>query len=68
MIERLRLRRHARDEQGMLPAERAADFLVRLSELSASAPWKAFTIEVNPIKWTRASVVAVDGLLLIEAV
>jgi acyl-CoA synthetase (NDP forming) len=66
MIERLRLRRHARDGQGPLPTEPAADFLVRLSELAASAPWPSFTIEVNPIKWTREAVVAVDGLLIVE--
>ncbi len=66
MIERLRLRRHARDEQGMLPTTPAADFTARLSELAATAPWKRFIFEVNPIKWTRDSVVAVDGLLIIE--
>jgi hypothetical protein len=66
MIGRLRIRRHARDEQGPLPTTPAADFLVRLSELAASAPWSTFVLEVNPIKWTRESAIAVDGLLIVE--
>lgn len=66
MIERLRIRRHARDEQGKLPAAPAAAFIARLSELAATAPWSAFTIEVNPIKWTRDAAIAVDGLLIVE--
>jgi acetyltransferase len=41
-------------------------FLVRFSQLAASAPWRRFTLEVNPIKWTTVEVAAVDGLLLIE--
>ena len=66
MVERLRIRRHARDEAGPLPADAAARFIARLSELAASAPWKAFMLEVNPIKWTRNSAIAVDGLLIID--
>ena len=66
MVERLRIRRHARDEAGPLPADAAARFIARLSELAASAPWKAFMLEVNPIKWTRKSAIAVDGLLIID--
>lgn len=66
MIGRLRIRRHARDEQGTLPARPAADFMVRISELAASAPWQRFVLEVNPIKWSRTGAIAVDGLLIIE--
>jgi hypothetical protein len=66
MVERLRIRRHARDEAGPLPADAAARFIARLSELAASAPWKAFMLEVNPIKWTRNGAIAVDGLLIID--
>ena len=66
MIERLRIRHHARDEQGPLPTASAAAFIARLSELAATAPWSAFTIEVNPIKWTRKDAIAVDGLLIVE--
>jgi acyl-CoA synthetase (NDP forming) len=61
-----RLRSHARmapdgDEGG------AAAFVARFSQLCLGAPWKAFTFEVNPIKWTARSAIAVDGLLIIEA-
>jgi acetate---CoA ligase (ADP-forming) len=67
MIERLRIRRYARDADGALPTDAAARFIVRFSELATTAPWSRFVFEVNPIKWTRASVVAVDGLLIVEA-
>ncbi len=68
MIERLRIRRHARDDAGPLPVGPAAEFVVRLSELAAVAPWRRFVFEVNPIKWTRDAAVAVDGLLIVEQV
>jgi acetate---CoA ligase (ADP-forming) len=66
MIERLRSRRHAKDEDGALPPQPAADFVSAFSSLAASAPWKRFVFEVNPIKWTRDGAVAVDGLLIVE--
>ena len=66
MIRRLHLHPHARDEQGPLDAAAPAEFVARLSRLGAGAPWPAFTFEVNPIKWRRDGVVAVDGLLVIE--
>ncbi len=66
MVERLRCRGAARDEQGLLDASAPAAFIARLSQLGAGAPWQRFTFEVNPIKWTRAGVVAVDGLLVVE--
>jgi len=45
-----------------------AAFVARFSQLAASAPWRRFVLEVNPIKWHAGAVSAVDGLLLIEAV
>ncbi|MGH6902709.1 MAG: acetate--CoA ligase family protein, partial [Geminicoccaceae bacterium] len=66
MIERLKIRAHARDAEGLLPARAPACFVAQLSELAALAPWRRFTLEVNPLKWTRAGAVAVDGLLIIE--
>jgi hypothetical protein len=66
MIERLRCRGAARDEQGLLDVAAPAAFIARLSLLGASAPWRSFTFEVNPIKWTRRGVVAIDGLLVID--
>jgi hypothetical protein len=46
----------------------AADFLARFSALVSSAPWKRFTLEVNPLKLSESAGMAVDGLLLIEEV
>jgi acetate---CoA ligase (ADP-forming) len=66
MICRLRLREHARDEQSPLDIATVASFVARLSRLGAGAPWARFTFEVNPIKWRRTGVVAVDGLLIVE--
>ncbi len=66
MIDRLRIRPYAKDEKGPLPAKPAAEFIARLSELAAVAPWSAYMFEVNPIKWTRDAAIAVDGLLIIE--
>jgi acetate---CoA ligase (ADP-forming) len=68
MLERLRIRRRARDARGPLASDAAAAFIVRFSELAATAPWLRFVLEVNPIKWSREGVVAVDGLLIIEAI
>lgn len=66
MIGRLRLHAHAKDEQGPLDPAPAASFVALLSQLGAGAPWSQFTFEVNPIKWSRAGAVAVDGLLIVE--
>jgi acyl-CoA synthetase (NDP forming) len=66
MIERLKSRPYAKDEKGRLPTKPAAEFIARLSELAAVAPWSAYMFEVNPIKWTRDAAIAVDGLLIIE--
>jgi acetyltransferase len=66
MLARLRSRPYARDEGGPLPASPAADFVARFSRLAVGAPWRRFVFEVNPLKWSRAGVVAVDGLLIVE--
>ena len=66
MVERLRCRGAARDGQGLFDAAAPAAFIARLSQLGAGAPWRTFVFEINPIKWTRAGVVAVDGLLVID--
>jgi hypothetical protein len=65
MLDRLRLRRYATDLQGPLDTQAAAAFVARFSELAATAPWPRFVFEVNPVKWTREAVVAVDGLLIV---
>ena len=46
--------------------EKAADFVARLLTLVATAPWREFTFEVNPLKLARTEVAAVDGLLLVN--
>jgi hypothetical protein len=56
----------ARDSGGPLPTDAPAVFIARFSELAASAPWRRFTFEANPVKWRRDGVVAVDGLLIVE--
>ncbi len=66
MLEGLRLRRYAKDAEGKLPATEAARFIARFSELAASAPWKRFVFEANPVKWRRDGAIAVDGLIVIE--
>jgi len=42
------------------------EFVSLFSRLSASAPWKSFVLEVNPVKWSAAGATAVDGLLIVE--
>jgi acetate---CoA ligase (ADP-forming) len=65
MLERLRVRRHATDEEGLLPTDGAARFIAGFAELAMTAPWARFTLEVNPLLWRRSDAVAVDGLLVI---
>jgi len=66
MLDRLRIRRYAVDVRGALEVEPVAAFLARFSELTLAAPWSRFVFEVNPLKWTRDAVVAVDGLLIVD--
>ncbi len=66
ILGRLRLlRRGSRLHEGLDPSA-PAEFLARFSRLAATAPWQRFVLEINPIKWTRDGVVAVDALLIIE--
>jgi acyl-CoA synthetase (NDP forming) len=66
MLERLRIMRHAARLEPQARPEAAAAFVAAFSQLAASAPWRRFVLEVNPIKWGRDGVVAVDGLLVVE--
>jgi acetate---CoA ligase (ADP-forming) len=68
MLRRLRLSGGFKDQQGPLDTAEPAAFISRLSELGAGAPWARFTFEVNPIKWQRDGVIAVDGLLVVDEV
>jgi hypothetical protein len=67
MIARTRLSGFARDADGALDATAPAAFIAGLSQLAAAAPWRRFTFEVNPVKWTRSGAFAVDGLAIVEA-
>ena len=45
--------------------QQASGFLAEFSALAATAPWKTFTLEVNPLKVGAQEVAAVDGLLIV---
>ncbi len=64
MLSRLRIRPSGAAPPG--ETDPAARFIARFSELAVSAPWDRFVMEINPLKWTRAEVVAVDGLLIVN--
>ncbi len=65
MLERLRIRRHAADAEGLLATDFAARFIARFAELALTAPWSHFVFEVNPVLWRRSDAIAVDGLLVV---
>ncbi|WP_162606546.1 acetate--CoA ligase family protein [Jiangella asiatica] len=43
-----------------------ASFVSTFSRLAAAAPWSAFTLELNPVRWDAGFACAVDGLLIVE--
>ena len=43
-----------------------AVFVATFAGLAASAPWRRFVFEINPVRWGADGVVAVDGLLVVE--
>jgi hypothetical protein len=62
-LNRLRIVRRA----GGVTADHALPRCVaRFARLAASAPWRRFVLELNPVKWTGNQAVAVDGLLIIS--
>ncbi len=66
MLKRLRIMRHAPRLEREGDPRAVAEFVEHFSGLAATAPWRRFVLEVNPIKWSRAGVAAVDGLLVVE--
>jgi acyl-CoA synthetase (NDP forming) len=66
LLEQLRIVRHAARLEPEARPEAAAAFVAAFSRLAASAPWRRFVLEVNPIRWGRDGVVAVDGLLVVD--
>jgi hypothetical protein len=66
MLRRLRLVRWAQGGNAALELLHPATFIAAFSEFAAGVPFRRFTFEVNPIKWTSDGVIAVDGLLIVE--
>ena len=66
LLQRLRIVQRAHRIDATAAIAPAAEFVARFSQLAASAPWRRFVLEINPIKWEAGAVTAVDGLLLIE--
>ncbi len=66
LVGRLRLLRSAAKMKR--PPDRAllARYVAHVSQVAASAPWRQFVLEINPVKWTAEYVTAVDGLLIVE--
>jgi acyl-CoA synthetase (NDP forming) len=63
LLRRLRLLRRLSHPPAIEPL---ADFVARLSQIAATAPWRRFVLEVNPVSWSDAGAVALDGLLVVE--
>jgi len=68
VLRRLRIVQRAGSVDPAVSLAPVAAFVARFSQVAASAPWRRFVLEVNPIRWQAGAVSAVDGLLLIEAV
>lgn len=66
VLRRLRIADQAPRLDRAADLQAPADFVARFSQLAASAPWRRFVLEVNPIRWQADTVLAVDGLLIIE--
>jgi hypothetical protein len=66
VLNRLKIIRAAEKIDENINLEAAARFIARFSEFSASAPWQAFVLEINPIKLGENGAIAVDSLLVIE--
>jgi acetyltransferase len=66
VLARLRIAQRADRVDPQARPQPVASFLAAFSQLAASAPWRRFVLEVNPIKWQADQVTAVDGLLIIE--
>ncbi len=62
-LQRLRLVR--KRGEGM-DLDALAAFVARFSAIASAAPWRRFVLEVNPVAWTGATAIALDGLLIIE--
>lgn len=66
LLARLRTVRRLPDVLSDLQRRQAAEFVARFSGLAATAPWRRFTLEVNPLQLGQDDLAAVDGLLHVE--
>ena len=66
LLGRLKTLRRLPDMLSDRQRQQTADFVARFSALVATAPWRSFTFEVNPLKLGENELAAVDGLLIIE--
>jgi hypothetical protein len=53
LLDRLRTLRWLPEFLSLVQREKAADFVARFPALVATAPWREFTFEVNPLKLAR---------------
>lgn len=67
LLERLRLVQSALKSRKPPDVAALARYAADVSRLATAAPWRQFVLEINPVKWSPAGVVAVDGLLIVEA-
>jgi acetyltransferase len=67
VLGRLRIVQRASRVDPEVRLEPLATFVSEFSRLVAGAPWRRFVVEINPVKWRANDVVAVDGLIIIEA-
>ncbi len=66
MLGRLRVVRHAGRQDPPPDLGAAARFLARFAQVAATAPWRRYVFEVNPIRVNGQGAAAVDGLLVVE--
>jgi acyl-CoA synthetase (NDP forming) len=65
LLHRLRTVRRLPELLSDAQLRAAAGFIAGFSALVATAPWREFTFEVNPLKLGAGEAAAVDGLLII---
>jgi succinyl-CoA synthetase beta subunit len=66
MLGRLRVVRNASRQVTPPDLGAAARFVARFAQVAATAPWRRFVFEVNPIRVNGQGAAAVDGLLVVE--
>jgi acetate---CoA ligase (ADP-forming) len=66
LLSRLRTIRRLPETLSDEQRAQAARFIAAFSTLAAAAPWRGFTLEINPLKLTPDGSAAVDGLLIID--